>query len=90
MGPKGTTIGGVKYIEAKVVSPQRVLHVEVTIDKKYWAKLKKAPFKSEWPTNVHANGKHEVVLKAVYPNGLSATAKKTYVVKNRKPPSRPR
>lgn len=82
--PKGTTIAGVQFIEAKVVSPKHVVNVEITIDKKYWAKLKKAPYKSEWPTNVHRNGKHEVAIKVVYQNGLSAQTKKTYVVKNRK------
>ncbi|MEB3285125.1 MAG: B-box zinc finger protein [Candidatus Sericytochromatia bacterium] len=86
--PKGLTIGGVQFIEAKVVSPKQVVQVEVNIDKKYWDRLKTAPYKSEWPTNVHSNGKHEVALKVIYKDGLSATAKKTYIVKNRKVVSR--
>ncbi|MEB3198098.1 MAG: B-box zinc finger protein [Candidatus Sericytochromatia bacterium] len=83
VSPKAATIRGVQQIQLQVASPQQVELVLVTIDKKHWAKFKKPPFKSEWPTNVHKPGKHEVEAKATYKHGVTVTHKKTYVVKSK-------
>lgn len=67
------------------VSPVAHLdHVELSVDGKRWERLSKAPFQSEWPTQILKNGRHVVEAKAVFRGGKKIIkARKVYVTRNR-------
>lgn len=68
----------------KIASSDDIDHVAVTVDGKYWERLKEAPFESEWQTQIFKNGAHTIMAKAVYRGGKkSATAIRKVRTKNK-------
>ena len=60
-----------------------VERVELTVDGKYWDKLKKPPFESDWPTSLLTDGNHTIVAKAVYKDKRAVSAKRVVRTRNR-------
>lgn len=91
-GPLGVSIGapaphsrltGPQVLRFKVRSARDLRRVEVTIDGKYWDKLKQPPYQSDWPTSIFPNGRHTVRAVAVYRDGQKATTQAVYTTRNR-------
>lgn len=73
---------GPQVIKLQVASPKEIERVEITVDGKYWDKLKKPPFESDWPTSLLKNGNHTIVAKAVYKDKRAVTAKRVVRTRN--------
>jgi hypothetical protein len=80
----GKVLTGNQLIKFKVASADDVDHVAVTVDGKYWERLKEPPFESEWQTQIFKNGAHTISAKAVYRGGKkTATASRKVKTKNK-------
>lgn len=75
-------LSGPQVITLKLASPQELDRVELTVDGKYWDKLKAPPFSSDWPTSLLRNGAHEIVAKAIYRDQRAVTARCAVVTRN--------
>jgi hypothetical protein len=84
VSPKASSLTGNQVLKFKVAAADHLDRLEVTVDGKHWERLKKAPFESEWQTQIFSNGHHMVVARAVYRGGKKiATAKRKFKTKNR-------
>lgn len=79
----GRAVSGPQVIKLKVASAKDIERVELTVDGKYWDKLKAPPFESDWPTSLLANGNHTIVAKAIYKNKKSVLTKRVVRTLNR-------
>jgi hypothetical protein len=79
----GRAVSGPQVIKLKVASSADIERVELTVDGKYWDKIKAPPFQSDWPTSLLANGNHTIVAKAIYKNKKSVQAKRVVRTLNR-------
>jgi hypothetical protein len=70
-------------ITLKVASEDDLEKVEVTVDGKYWARLKEPPFQTDWPTSLIRNGRHTLVATAYYKNKKKTTDKRVVTTRNR-------
>jgi Bacterial Ig domain len=85
VGPSDTRpLSGPQVIKLQVASPNEIERVELTVDGKYWDKLKQPPFQSDWPTSLLTNGKHTIVAKAVYKDKRAVSAKRVVRTLNRR------
>lgn len=76
------SLRGPQVIKLQVASPGELTHVEITVDGKYWDKIKKPPFQSDWPTSLLKNGNHTIVAKAVYKDKRAVSAKRVVRTRN--------
>lgn len=84
VGPSASKpLRGPQVIQLKVASPNDLDRVELTVDGKYWDKLKKPPFESDWPTSLLNDGNHTIVAKAVYKDKRAVSAKRVVRTRNR-------
>ena len=85
VGPAGGgALSGNQVLKFKVAAQDHLERVEVTVDGKYWERLKAPPFQSDWPTQIFKNGQHTVMAKAVYKGGKKiATAQRRFKTKNK-------
>ncbi len=80
----GRSLTGNQLIKFKLAAADQVERVEVTVDGKYWERLKAPPFQSEWQTQIFKNGQHTVMAKAVYKGGKKvATTQRRFKTTNR-------
>jgi hypothetical protein len=79
----GRSLSGPQVIKLKVTSPGDIEKVELTVDGKYWDKLKAPPFQSDWPTSLLPNGSHTIAAKAIYKNKKSVSDKRVVRTFNR-------
>lgn len=80
----GKALTGNQVLKFRLAAADQVERVEVTVDGKYWERIKAAPYESEWQTQIFRNGSHTVMAKAVYRGGKKvATAQRRYKTKNR-------
>lgn len=86
VGPAaGRALTGSHLLKFKVAAADHVDRVEVTVDGKYWERLKAPPFESEWITQNFPNGQHTVMARAVYRGGKKvAVAQQRYRTANRR------
>lgn len=85
VGPAaGRPLRGNQVLKFKVAAQDHLERVEVTVDGKYWERLKAPPFESDWPTQIFKNGSHVVMAKAVYKGGKKvATAQRKFKTANK-------
>jgi len=62
----GAVVRGNVKIRLRVSPVEHVEYVEIKIDGKPWAILKRAPFDSEWPTAIFKSGAHRLTVRAVF------------------------
>lgn len=80
----GRALSGNQLLKFKLAAADQVDRVEVTVDGKYWERVKAPPFESEWQTQIFKNGQHTVMVKAVYKGGKKiATAQRRFKTTNR-------
>ncbi|MOA58290.1 hypothetical protein D3C78_1826630 [compost metagenome] len=73
---------GPQVIKLQVATAKDLERVEITVDGKYWDKLKAPPFESDWPTSLLKNGPHTIEAKAIYKNKKAVTDKRVVRTRN--------
>ncbi|MEB3328513.1 MAG: Ig-like domain-containing protein [Candidatus Sericytochromatia bacterium] len=70
------------WIKLDVKAASHLDHVALTVDGKHWERFEKAPFATEWPSQITRNGRHVIEARVVY-RGKKKTARARAVVYTR-------
>jgi len=78
----GATVTGNIWVKLDVKAAAHIDHVALTVDGKHWERFEKAPFATEWPSQITRNGRHVIEARVVY-RGKKRAARARAVVQSR-------